>query len=514
MYVGAMMQVPWYRRDGWARLRFAVGLAVGVTSAWGAAPRGPQPVLKLKLAELGFPGIPQALMDVGASMVTAHYVDGTHLLVTFSLRELVERIPDDPPEDDDRAVAAVLLELPTGKVLARTRWHLHDHAQYLWNVGRGRFLLRTGNARETKLTAIAPLENLAGGDAFRQMGFVRVRGKLDDLVVSPDFEVVTVESSPLREQGMRRLTEAERPDETFAFLRVVGTGSAENPVKAAAAGMVRSRDLGALPLNGRGYLVAEGGKRGRWAMSFQGFDGETRKLGDVDSSCPPVMQFLGPAEFLAMSCRGSADSMVAKVFDFAPHEIWEEPMGGTLPLDQFANAEAAGRFAVSLLVPQSGGATAVPTTGLTAATAQEVRVYQTESGDLLLKVVVTPTSRTGQNFDLSPDGRSLVVLREGAIEVYALPALSAGDAKDLAEVRGFAPAVPVKEREISLKRLMVRSVEEGVREEVEEKPAAVAAPVADGAAADAAVANEGDVQTVRRKPPSLVGPGEAAAPKF
>ena len=50
---------------------------------------------------------------------------------------------------------AVLLELPTGKVLARTTWRLHDHAQYLWNLGHGHFLLRI---RDT-LTTFAPLAN-------------------------------------------------------------------------------------------------------------------------------------------------------------------------------------------------------------------------------------------------------------------------------------------------------------------------------------------------------------------
>ena len=90
-------------------------------------------------------------------MFTLHYVDDKHLLVTFVVHRLIPRLRDEPEDDQDRVTDAVLLELPTGKVLARTTWHLHDHGQYLWNLGHGHFLLRI---RDT-LTTFAPLANLS-----------------------------------------------------------------------------------------------------------------------------------------------------------------------------------------------------------------------------------------------------------------------------------------------------------------------------------------------------------------
>jgi hypothetical protein len=98
----------------------------------------------------------------GSSMLTVDFVDKDHLLITFGVRRLMKREPDPPPDDDDRTVGAVLVELPSGKVLARTEWRLHDRWQYLWNLGHGRFLLRVRDS----LTILAPMEAANRDDAF------------------------------------------------------------------------------------------------------------------------------------------------------------------------------------------------------------------------------------------------------------------------------------------------------------------------------------------------------------
>ncbi len=101
------------------------------------------------------------------------------------------RLPDEPEDDQDRIVEAVLLELPTGNTLARTSWHLHDHAQYLWNLGHGHFLLRV---RDT-LTTFAPLANLHTRDPFVQQPFlVSAERRLAALILSPDADLLIIET--------------------------------------------------------------------------------------------------------------------------------------------------------------------------------------------------------------------------------------------------------------------------------------------------------------------------------
>jgi hypothetical protein len=514
MYAGVRMLVPGYRRSerSWlSRPAAALLLVVAALSAH-ALPRPPQPVVKLQLADLGFPGIPAALRDSGAFMLTVHFVDNSHILLTYGLRGLVERIPNDPPDDDDRAVAALLLELPSGKVLAKTRWHLHDHGQYLWNAGNGRFLLRN----RSTLTAIAPLANLTSADPFRQMPFAHPPGRLSAVVVSPEHDLVTVEYAPIDDR-----LDHEVLLETFSFLRIAGTGAPDSPIYAQSAGSVKARGAGGLPLNGRGYLFAESGKRNRWKIQFEGFGGESRTLSDVESSCPPGMQFVSPGQFVVFSCRGSMDNITLSAFDFAPHEMWEESMSGLVPVDQFAYAQQAGRFALSRTdSPVNSAAIAGLTPAVqTSSTSQEIRVYQVESGDLLLKLPCSPLARVGQNFDLSADGLNFVILHDGVIELYRLPPLTEQDKKDLAELKQYEP--PPTSGPVQLRRITRAAIEAAaVSEETQEGEKRHATPIPPAPAAtasstpapakipDNAPANAGDVET-RRKPPSLLNPGES-----
>jgi len=493
-------------------------------------------VLKLKLSDLGFPGVPSALQEAGASMLTVHFVDGTHLLVTYSLRGLVERIPGDPIDDDDRAVAALLVETPSGNVLARTRWHLHDHGQYLWSLGGGRFLVRM----RSTLVAVAPLANLATEYPFRQMPFVQTHDVIDAILISPEGDLVTVETSPPRKPVEPRTAlnthdpyvRPETPPETFHFIRVSGSGGVESPVKAEVAGTVRTRGVGLLPVNGRGYLFAKSGKRDRWEMQFDSFDGVTQKLTYVDSSCAPRMQFVSPSQFVVFSCRGSSDKIMISAFNFLARETWEELLSGSTQFATFAYSPVAGRFAISRTVStvglgaDNGAMMALGSVGggTDPTTTQDVRVYQVESGDLLLKLPCTPVMRTGQNFDLASDGLSLLAVREGVIEVYALPPLSARDKKELAEVQMKEPPLP-RSSEVKLRQLLDTAGETSVDAEAglggAEHPAptvapaaaapavaATAAPVAAAPAADAS-ATSGDVQEAHRKAPSLLAPGES-----
>src|SRR5215471_10947803 len=100
------------------------GILAAAPAMWGAG-RGPQPAISIPLEPLGYAAASTEFMLAGSSMLTVHFVDEQHLLLTYSVKRLMKRLPDCPPEDQDRTIAAVLLELPSGKELARTEWRLH-----------------------------------------------------------------------------------------------------------------------------------------------------------------------------------------------------------------------------------------------------------------------------------------------------------------------------------------------------------------------------------------------------
>src|SRR5271170_8026514 len=155
------------------------------------AARGPEPPLRIPLETLGFQPQSTQFLLAGSSMLTLHYVDDQHLLLTFSARHLLRRLIDEPEDDQDRAIDAVLLEIPSGHVLARTTWRTHDHGQYLWALGQGHFLLRVRDS----LTIFAPMANLSTGEPFAEAPFLAtVDRRIVSIHLTPDADFLTIET--------------------------------------------------------------------------------------------------------------------------------------------------------------------------------------------------------------------------------------------------------------------------------------------------------------------------------
>ena len=293
-------------------LGIAAGLVVGVGMCAGAAraEKKPAPWVQLPLESMGFPGISNVFLGDGISMLTVHFLDDSHLLVTYGLRGLVPRLPDDPVEDDDRMVAAEIVDLPSGKVEARTEWHLHDHGKYLWKLTGGRFLVRIGE----RFSTIAPMANLANGDAFVRTMFPSRAMKPSLVLVSPDGGVVTLETvvgtggdhqSKVVVMGDEDTAEpVQKTMISFYRLQEVGGG-----LSVKGAGAVMAPEPLLLPIDADGYLWADTLQNGVWDVAFDGFGGKAIDLGKVDSSCRPRLQMTSKSEFVMLTCMGEDDKI-------------------------------------------------------------------------------------------------------------------------------------------------------------------------------------------------------------
>ncbi len=497
---GENKREPARRRAGMALALVSLLMASSALAAPKASRQG-VPWMQLPLENLGFPGMSAAFVESGASMLTVHFLDETHLLLTYSERSLVPRIADDPDAGvDDRLVSAKVVELPSGRVMARTQWHMHDHGRYLWKLGSGSFLVRIGD----QLYTISPLAQLAARqDAFLR-SVVPGRGlRPTAIMVSAEGGLLTVETvvrtatstgqttvvlgdtdTPLSEQqGTKTLIDFYRlhPD--------------KNGVEVTAAGAINSASPLFIPLDADGLLWAHQTASDAWSITFDSFGGKTFQLGDVQSSCQPRLQMLGASEFLALSCRGGDDRIKMASYGMDGKETWEEQVGD-FGVPTFAYAPAAARFAVSHIVaaelPISAGMTGAPAR-------QEVRVYQNASGDQLLKVDCQPVMKSAENFDLSDDGTEVVVVRNGALALYKLPPPSGRDREDMAEVAKFAPPA-IKTGMVRLPRLTgpVTAFTAVRTAQVPE----VQAPAASAAATSPSPA------PARRAPPTFLEPGE------
>jgi hypothetical protein len=494
---------------------------------------------RIPLEPLGFQ-LPQTqFLLAGSTMMTVDFIDDRHLLLTYSAKRLLKRLPECPAGDQDRVVDAILVELPTGKALAHTSWRLHDRGQYLWKLGQGRFLLRNRDS----LSIVAPMINHARGEAFHERPLIETKRRIGGVILSPDADLLILETlEPLRTQGLEEAagaapaakTDAERardenPVQINFFSLNYGAGDAIDLTPGEA---TRSRVPGRIPANSAGYIAIVDQGQQRWAFDFKTYDGKRLELSPFDSTCRPSPILVSRAEFIAFGCHLSHTPQVIGGFNMRGEEMWEQNMMETYLAPTFSYAPAAGRFALSRMITHTSLVTD-DTISPELVAGQNIIVYQSTTGNQLLRVNAAPVARAGQNYALSPDGMSLAVIRTDAIEIYPLPPLTGKDREALAKAETAAPRPAEAGRVGSLPSSLAAAPAIGSSETAAEiAPSAPKAPTsADSGAAAAAPApqvepaaasspatattpveqtpaDESSQQTVR-KPPTLYNePGE------
>ena len=370
----------------------------------------------------------------GTTLATVNWVGEHHVLVTFPVRRLMKRMEDSQPGDEDRTVAAVLVDLPSGTVAARTEWRLHDGGQYLWDLGRGRFMLRV---RE-RLEVFAPLAHLAAEHPFEERRLLNFDRRIAGILVSAERDLLTVETMERRPPAPKGSVAVRRDGEgpvDLNFYRLVG-GPGE--VSAVGVGRVVSND-GAIeiPMTEEGYLDATQESKGTWVFDYLSHGGKKTELSPFDTSCFPRAKFVSRSEFVAFGCRGSVDKVMIGGFDMKGREMWQQNFFDSFVYPTFSYAPEAGRFAMSRAVlPGAASTFAGVDVAPETLTGQDIQVLQMVTGKPVFHLVVTPVQRAGQNFSLAPDGLALAVIRAGALEIYRLPGLSAKDRGEVAAARG------------------------------------------------------------------------------
>lgn len=496
-----------------------------------APPSGP---LRVALATIGYQTLQREFLLAGSAMLTVDFVDNNHLLVTFNVPKLMKREPDDAAGDEDRTVSASLVELPSGKELARTEWRLHDRGQYLWNLGHGHFLLRSRD----RLTTFAPMSSSDPNDPFHDVPLLQVDRHVVGLLVSSNGDLLTVETTKFSmgagDPGAGFSMEAAPV--LINFFRLDNSAGALTVI---AAGAIRTRTAVVLPLTTAGRLDVQEGGKDHWLFNFYEHAGKVDELAEFDTSCFPRPTFVGHSEFVAFGCRGSLDKVDFAGFNMKGEEMWQQNFYEMHANPTFSFAPDVGRFALGRTVVNGGFD---PTAPLPASEviSQEVRVYQSYNGKVLFKTDCSPIERAGQNFALSPDGMRLAVVRESpvrhpatkdvpaytqneaAVEVYALPALNAEDQAAVKDAQFHAPADTGARIDLALERTSAKpgqaapapepappvNMGQDVEPDAGKSPAA--GQVAPAAAADSGTSSDGDAQTAGpRKPPTLYGSDDA-----
>jgi hypothetical protein len=476
------------------------------------AARNPDPALRIPLEPLGFQPLSTQFLLAGSSMYTLHYVDDKHLLLTYSTHRLLKRLPDEPADDKDRFVEAVLLELPSGHVLCRTQWRLHDHGQYLWSLGHGRFLLRVRNT----LTTFAPVANLSTGEPFRERSFLTTDRRIGALIVSPEADLLILETITRPEpdpvslpsvfsSGPPPPQEVDPAPVQINLFRLFNLPGAADQIVARSAGASRARSVGRIPATAEGYLALIDQGRSHWAFDFNSYTGKTSELSPFDSSCRPSPIFVSRSEFIAFGCHANNTFQVIGAFNMRGEEMWEQTLLDSYFAPSFVFAPSSGRFAIGRLISHAQSEILIPEL----VGGQSVVVYQTDSGKQILRVDLLPVQRAGQNFCFSPDGMNLAIVHGDAIEIYRLPPLTTKEQEAVKQAQAAAPPTNDAPIRFATSTTNTSPVTESTSEPSTPTSTPTQQPQSPPPAASAATAAPGTTQNTTANPPKTTNTAPA-----
>jgi len=384
------------------------------------------PAFTVAVEALGFSAPGQLYLGLRESFVSLDFLDENRLLFTFRVPGLIRR---EAGEEEVRQIRAVVLTLPAGTVEAEALWTVHDRARYLWMLNDGRFLLRDR-------------ENLEFGDATLELKpYLRFPGPLLWLEMDPAQKYLVTDSHEPAVTA-NKPGEVPTPESAKAIIDIDGQrpdGHSSDqdlppgtPVREADlavrilrrdSGQVmlvsRSPSLVHLPINSDGYLESLRARGDAWLLNLNFFSGGSRILGQVDSACSPLFDFLSQREVLVTDCSPSgAGKLVAMGTD--GRRLWEAQTPDTTIWPLVVRAPDGSRLAREALAvshPVSAGASLSPEE----IKGQLVVILNAADGKEALETAASPVLDGGGNVAISPSGRRVAVLAGGVIQVFELP---------------------------------------------------------------------------------------------
>jgi hypothetical protein len=403
-----------------------------------------KPSVSIPVTPLGFAAPAAFYFGERFAMVSLGFLDEDSLLFTFRVPGLIAREPVAPGQTNlaERHIRAVTLALPSGKVTGDALWVLHDYSRYLWMMQGKKFLLRDRNLLQI-------------GDASLHLEpFLRFPGPVNSVQFDPGQHLLvadTTEAPASDAGGDGAGTAAAGPatqqtagtPSTAAARMVVGSAAnADSKGKEPEAQrlvrilrmdtrqvMLFSHTSGSvhLPVDGEGYYDALRSGDSRWLVAFEFFKGASNPIGLVDSECDPNLDALAPGIVLASAClpngarhltafsrvrAGDGDKEHARLWDLTlpPTKVWP----------QWATSGDGMRFARSTLEVSHPIGIYSPLDDADVR-GQSVQVFDSATGTVEMTAPLSPVLDGGGNFALSPSGRRLAILNDGAIQVFDLP---------------------------------------------------------------------------------------------
>ena len=375
---------------------------------------GPQPALRIPVESLGYRPPGKLYLLARYSSSSLDFLDSTHLLLTFRRPRLILR--EQGSGGLDQSIQAVVLELPTGKVVAQDQWLLHDRGRYLWRLADNKILLRMGS-------------NLYETDSRLQLKpLYRSPTDVEEVELSPDGRLLVVESE------LERHT-AEEHERLARQAALTGGGPPTEDVQIRMLRLDQPKLMlsahadaaGDLPATVDGFISQEKVGETDWNVRFHPYEKSEPTGGDivahVDSACDPSEKVLSAESILILSCPHGHDDRFVAAYSLSNHKLWDGRWQSNFTWPAFRMAQSGTSVAISWIAVNHPVSATAPINDEDVQN-QVLSVLDSQTGSLRLAVLLKPIVSAGGNFALSADGNRLAVLNHGEIEVYDLPAPS------------------------------------------------------------------------------------------
>jgi hypothetical protein len=175
-----------------------------------------------------------------------------------------------------------------------------------------------------------------------------------------------------------------------------------------------------LAINGDGYLETLRGNGKQWLVNLAHFDGGSTVVGNVDSFCSPMLDFVSSREFLATTCESDGDPRVIAMTT-GGKRLWENSGSGSMVWPVLATAADGARIARETLMVSHGVNTFAPL-GTDDIKGQDVQVFDAATGKVALRAQASPVFDVGGNVALSPSGRRVAIIMSEGLQIFDLPA--------------------------------------------------------------------------------------------
>lgn len=375
-------------------------------------PESAPPALRIPTEPLNYHPLSNFYLMARSSSSSLDFIDNANLLFTFRSTGLLKRLPGCPPDDEDQLIRAVVIHLPEGNVVRSAEWRMHDRGRYLWTLGGGKFLVRE---RDSLMITDSSLE---------LQPYIESDAPIRLVKLSPDGRLLLIETEVDKRDEEEREKLAQQawmaglapPGENIqlAILRV------PELTLVARQRMLSVHDL---PLIAAGYLENLAAKGDHWKIRYVPFLGKPADVAEVASSCRPNETPLNDTTVFVSTCSERNGDHFIDTFSLDGKRLWSYRWDSHYIWPTTADSADGRRIAFSVLrVAHAIGA--MEPFDETEVQAQRVEVLDADTGKLELTQFAKPILSAGQNYALSPDGSRFAVLRENAIEVYDLPALT------------------------------------------------------------------------------------------